>query len=227
MLSNNVFTSESVSEGHPDKVADQISDAVLDAILSEDRDAHVACETMVKTGMAIIAGEITTSAWVDLEEITRGVILDIGYDNSELGFDGATCAVLNAIGKQSTDIAQGVDREAPEKQGAGDQGMMFGYACDETRELMPMPIMFAHRLVAAALPRRAGKPHLPFCGRTENRRCRSCTRTANRPRQLDTVVVSTQHARHQAQDAARGGHRRGHRKRSAPPNGWSHRAPAT
>ncbi len=128
MLKNFLFTSESVSEGHPDKVADQISDAVLDAIIAQDPNARVACETMVKTGMVVIAGEVSTDAWVDLEDITRQVILDIGYDNSEVGFDGATCAVINAIGKQSSDINQGVDRAKPAEQGAGDQGMMFGYA---------------------------------------------------------------------------------------------------
>ena len=123
-----VFTSESVSEGHPDKIADQISDAVLDAILAEDPKARVACETLVKTGMAIIAGEVTTSAWVDLEDIVRGTIINIGYTDSSMGYDGHSCAVLNAIGKQSVDINQGVDRETPEQQGAGDQGLMFGYA---------------------------------------------------------------------------------------------------
>jgi len=156
-----LFTSESVSEGHPDKIADQISDAILDAVLKLDPDARVACETMVKTGMAIIAGEVTTSAWVDLEEIVRGTIIGIGYTDSTMGFDGHSCAVLNAIGKQSPDIAQGVDREAAEQQGAGDQGMMFGYATNETDVLMPAPITFAHRLVQRqAEVRKSGA--LPF-----------------------------------------------------------------
>ena len=191
MLANNLFTSESVSEGHPDNVADQISDAVLDAILSEDKDAHVACETMVKTGMAIIAGEITTSAWVDLEEITRGVILDIGYDSSELGFDGATCAVLNAIGKQSPDIAQGVDRDAPEKQGAGDQGMMFGYASNETESLMPAPIHFAHALVRRQAELR--KNHTLTWLRPDAKSQVSFRYENGRPTGVEAIVLSTQH----------------------------------
>ena len=146
-MSNYLFTSESVSEGHPDKIADQISDAVLDAIIAEDKNARVACETLIKTGMVVVAGEVSTEAWVDLEEIVRNKIVEIGYNSSTVGFDGRTCAVLNAIGKQSSDIAQGVDREEKRKQGAGDQGLMFGYACNETETLMPAPITFAHKLV--------------------------------------------------------------------------------
>ncbi|MEF8833514.1 MAG: S-adenosylmethionine synthetase N-terminal domain-containing protein, partial [Halofilum sp. (in: g-proteobacteria)] len=132
MSSDYLFTSESVSEGHPDKIADQISDRVLDEIIRQDPHGKVACETLIKTGMVLVAGEVTTTAWVDLEEVVRQTVLDVGYTNSDMGFDGSTCAVLNAIGKQSPDIAQGVNREKPEDQGAGDQGLMFGYASNET-----------------------------------------------------------------------------------------------
>jgi S-adenosylmethionine synthetase len=191
MKSFQTFTSESVSEGHPDKVADQISDAVLDAIIEEDPLARVACETLVKTGMVIIAGEVTTSAWVDLEEIVRHTIRDIGYNSSEIGFDGASCAVLNAIGKQSPDIAMGVDESSDHEQGAGDQGLMFGYASDETDVLMPAPITYAHRLVRRQAEERKNgnltwlrpdaKSQVTF--RYEN----------GRPVGIDAVVLSTQH----------------------------------
>src|SRR5258708_16137144 len=146
------FTSESVSEGHPDKVADQISDAVLDAILAADPKGRVACETLVKSGVVIVAGEGTTSAWVDVEAIVRKTVLDIGYDASDMGFDGGSCGVLNLSGKQSPDIAQGVDRKDERKQGAGDQGLMFGYATNETDVLMPAPITLAPRLVKPPAP---------------------------------------------------------------------------
>jgi S-adenosylmethionine synthetase len=192
MSENFIFTSESVSEGHPDKIADQISDAVLDAILREDPDARVACETLVKTGMVVVAGEITTRAWVDLEDLTRSTILDIGYDSSDVGFDGATCAVLNAIGKQSGDIAQGVNREERRMQGAGDQGMMFGYASNETEVLMPAPITYSHRLVQRqAEERRNGT--LPWL-RPDAKSQVTLRYEGGRPVAVDAVVLSTQHA---------------------------------
>ena len=190
-MSSYQFTSESVSEGHPDKVADQISDAVLDAILRQDSAARVACETMIKTGTAIIAGEITTSAWVDLDEVVRKVITDIGYDNSDVGFDGATCAVMSLIGKQSGDIAQGVDRKSPEEQGAGDQGLMFGYATNETDVLMPAPITFAHRLVQRqSQVRKSGK--LSWL-RPDAKSQVTFRYEDGKPTGIDAVVLSTQH----------------------------------
>ena len=187
-----LFTSESVSEGHPDKISDQISDAILDAIISEDPKARVACETLVKTGMVIVAGEITTSAWVDMEEIVRDVVLSIGYDASDKGFDGATCSVLNAIGKQSPDIAQGVDRESEEKQGAGDQGLMFGYATNETAVLMPAPITYAHRLVQRqAKVRKNGV--LPWL-RPDAKSQVTFNYENNVPVSINAVVLSSQHS---------------------------------
>jgi len=187
-----LFTSESVSEGHPDKISDQISDAILDAIIAEDPKARVACETMVKTGMVIVAGEITTSAWVDMEEIVREVVLEIGYDASSKGFDGATCSVLNAIGKQSPDIAQGVDRESEQAQGAGDQGMMFGYATNETEVLMPAPITYSHRLVQRqAEVRKNGS--LPWL-RPDAKSQVTFNYVDNKPVSVNAVVLSSQHS---------------------------------
>jgi len=191
MTDYSLFTSESVSEGHPDKVADQISDAVLDRILQDDKFARVACETMVKTGVAIIAGEITTSAWVDLEDLVRKVIKDIGYTSSDVGFDGDTCGIINIIGKQSVDIAQGVDRQKPEEQGAGDQGLMFGYASNETDVLMPAPICYAHRLVQRqAEARRSGL--LPWL-RPDAKSQVSCRYENGKVTGIDAIVLSTQH----------------------------------
>ena len=198
-----LFTSESVSEGHPDKVADQISDAVLDSMLKQDRRARVACETLIKTGLVVIAGEVTTSAWVDLEELVRKTILRIGYNSSEMGFDGATCAVLNAIGKQSADIAMGVDRESEKAQGAGDQGLMFGYASNETDVLMPAPITLAHRLVKRqADTRRSGK--LPWL-RPDAKSQITLRYQDFKPVGIDAVVLSTQHHPDVTQEALREG----------------------
>lgn len=192
MTNDYIFTSESVSEGHPDKVADQISDAILDSLLTQDPRSRVACETLVKTGMVMIAGEITTDAWVDTEEIVRGVVKEIGYNSSDIGFDYKSCAVLNAIGKQSTDISMGVDDNDNHEQGAGDQGLMFGYASNETNVLMPAPITYSHLLVKRqAEVRKNGtlswlrpdaKSQITF--RYEN----------NKPVAIDAVVLSTQHS---------------------------------
>ncbi len=191
MPATRVFTSESVSEGHPDKMADQISDAVLDALLRQDPGARVACETLVKTGMVVLAGEITTTAQIDLEPVVRATVNDIGYDRSEVGFDGHHCAVINALGKQSPDIAQGVDRENKEDQGAGDQGMMFGYASNETDVLMPAPITYAHRLVQKqSMIRKAGD--LPWL-RPDAKSQVTFVYEDGKPSRIDAVVLSTQH----------------------------------
>ena len=193
-MSRYFFTSESVSEGHPDKVADQISDAILDAILAQDKHGRVACETMVTTGLALIAGEITTTAYVDMPQIVRDTVLDIGYNSSEMGFDGRSCAVLTTIDKQSPDIAQGVDegRGLDLDQGAGDQGLMFGYACDETDVLMPLPITMAHQLVRRqAEVRRAGA--LPWL-RPDAKSQVTVEYVEGRPTRIEAVVLSTQHA---------------------------------
>ena len=191
-MSQYLFTSESVSEGHPDKIADQISDAVLDEIIKQDPKARVACETYVKTGMALVGGEITTSAWVDIENLAREVICDIGYTSSEMGFDGRSCAVLNAIGKQSSDINQGVDRENPLDQGAGDQGIMFGYATNETEVFMPAAITYAHRLMERqAQVRKSGK--LDWL-RPDAKSQLTFKYEDNKIIGIDAVVLSTQHA---------------------------------
>ncbi len=192
MSEYSVFTSESVSEGHPDKMADQISDAVLDAILKDDPNARVAVETLVKTGMAIVAGEVRTSTYVDLEDLIRQVILDIGYNSSDVGFDGASCAVLNAIGKQSSDIAMGVDEADAKELGAGDQGLMFGYATNETAVLMPAPIFYAHRLVEKqAQLRKSGA--LPWL-RPDAKSQVTLRYENGKPVAIDAVVLSTQHS---------------------------------
>ncbi len=187
-----IFTSESVSEGHPDKLADQISDAIVDALLAQDPKSRVACETMVKTGMVILAGEITTDAWVDTEELVRNVVCEIGYDNGEVGFDGKTCAVINAIGKQSADIAMGVNDSADHEQGAGDQGLMFGYASNETDVLMPAPITYSHRLVERQAEMRKNKT-LPWL-RPDAKSQITFRYENHKPVAIDAVVLSTQHS---------------------------------
>ncbi|MCR5085700.1 MAG: methionine adenosyltransferase [Succinivibrionaceae bacterium] len=187
-----LFTSESVSEGHPDKVADQISDTVLDAIIAKDPNAHVACETLVKTGMVLLAGEISTTAEVNLEPLVRKAVCDIGYDNTEVGFDGRYCAFINAIGEQSPDINQGVSRDKPEDQGAGDQGLMFGYAVNETPVLMPAPITYAHLLVRRqSEARRMGT--LPWLRPDAKSQVTFVYDDDGKPVAVDTVVLSTQH----------------------------------
>ena len=192
MSNSYLFTSESVSEGHPDKIADQISDAVLDEILTQDPRGRVACETLIKTGVVIVAGEVTTSAWVDLEALVRRTVLGIGYNHSDMGFDGATCGVVNVIGKQSPDIAQGVDRKDERKQGAGDQGLMFGYASNETDVLMPAAITYAHRLVQRqAQVRKKGK--LDWL-RPDAKSQVSLRYEDDKPVAIDAVVLSTQHS---------------------------------
>ncbi|KJG12044.1 S-adenosylmethionine synthetase [Photobacterium iliopiscarium] len=191
-MAKHLFTSESVSEGHPDKIADQISDAVLDAILEQDPKARVACETYVKTGMVMVGGEVTTSAWVDIEEITRETVREIGYVHSDMGFDANSCAVLNTIGKQSPDINQGVDKADPKEQGAGDQGIMFGYATNETKEFMPAPITYAHRLVQRqAHVRKNGS--LPWL-RPDAKSQVTFEYDQGKIVGIDAVVLSTQHS---------------------------------
>lgn len=193
MSEYSLFTSESVSEGHPDKVSDQVSDAILDAIIAEDPNARVAVETMVKTGMVIVAGEVRTSAWVDIEEIARGVIRDIGYNSSEMGFDWESCAVLNAIGKQSADIAMGVDEGEDKEMGAGDQGLMFGYATNETDVLMPAPITYAHRLVEQqSIVRKNGS--LAWLRPDAKSQVTFRYGEDGKPAGIDAVVLSTQHS---------------------------------
>lgn len=201
MAGNHLFTSESVSEGHPDKVADQISDSILDAIFEQDTKARVACETLVNTGMVVISGEITTSAWVDLNEVVRNRIKEIGYNSSEMGFDWESCAILTSIDKQSADIAMGVDETEGHEQGAGDQGLMFGYASNETDVLMPAPITYAHRLVKRqAEVRKNGT--LPWL-RPDAKSQVTFRYEDDKPIGIDAVVLSTQHAPEMSQEAIR------------------------
>ncbi|MEZ9594910.1 methionine adenosyltransferase [Shewanella sp. 10N.261.52.F9] len=192
-MAKHLFTSESVSEGHPDKIADQISDAVLDAILEQDPKARVACETYVKTGMVMVGGEVTTSAWVDIEEITRKTVRDIGYTHSDMGFDADSCAILNVIGKQSPDINQGVDRADPKEQGAGDQGLMFGYANNETDVFMPAPITYSHKLVKRQSEVRKDKT-LPWLRPDAKSQVTFAYNSDGSVAGIDAVVLSTQHS---------------------------------
>ncbi|MFT7179407.1 MAG: S-adenosylmethionine synthetase [Oceanospirillaceae bacterium] len=190
-----LFTSESVSEGHPDKIADQISDAILDAMLEKDPESRVAVETLIKTGLVLVAGEVRTNSWVDIEELVRKVIIDIGYTSSDMGFDGSSCAILNAIGKQSSDIAMGVDESASDnkEQGAGDQGLMFGYASNETESLMPAPIHYAHRLMQQqAKVRKEGT--LPWLRPDAKSQLTFRYGADGKPLSIDAVVLSTQHS---------------------------------
>jgi S-adenosylmethionine synthetase len=192
MSKSYLFTSESVSEGHPDKISDQVSDAILDAIIAQDKASRVACETLTKTGLVMVAGEITTNAVIEAEEIIRKVVCDIGYDHSDKGFDGNTCAVLNGLGKQSRDIAQGVDRTAPEEQGAGDQGLMFGYATNETPTLMPAPIIYSHLLLEKhAELRKNGKMDW---ARPDAKSQLTFRYENDKPVGIEAVVLSTQHS---------------------------------
>src|SRR6266513_1915006 len=191
-----LFTSESVTEGHPDKIADQISDAILDAILTQDPVSRVACETLVTTGLAVVAGEITTSAYVDFQDVVRGTINEIGYNRGKYGFDAETCAVLSSIHSQSPDIAMGVDTG-----GAGDQGLMFGYACNETPELMPLPIMLAHKL-ARGLSQMRRNGTLDYL-RPDGKSQVSVEYDGVKPLRVDAVVVSSQHSPLVSQDTMR------------------------
>jgi S-adenosylmethionine synthetase len=192
-----LFTSESVTEGHPDKVSDQISDAILDAIIGADKNARVACETLVTTGLAMIAGEITTDCYVDIPDIVRGTIKDIGYTDAAMGFDYETCAVLTSIDKQSPDIAMGVNETNEHEQGAGDQGLMFGYACDETDELMPMPIIYAHK-ITEQLAKVRKENVLDFL-RPDGKSQVTIQYENDKPVKVDSIVVSTQHIPHISQ----------------------------